>query len=97
MKRIARELLALTLPIVFVTGGLAAPASADTKMFLPSVIKLDQKAKSVTLPLFRGNHNGDTVWYIVTESSDQNDAKRRGVIWAAKLSNALGTAAVQRV
>lgn len=72
------------------------PASAETKMFLPSAIKLDQKAKTVTLPLFRGTHNGDTVWYIVTESSDRNDAERRGVIWAPKLANALGTKAVQQ-
>ena len=97
MRRIPNGLLALTLSVVFVGGGLSKPAAADTKIFLPSAIKLDQKAKTVTLPLFRGTHNGDTVWYIVTESSNRDDAERRGVIWAPKLSNALGTAAVQRV
>lgn len=97
MRRIPKQLLALTLSVVFVGGGLSKPAAADTKIFLPSAIKLDQKAKTVTLPLFRGSHNGDTVWYIVTESSNRDDAERRGVIWAPKLTNALGTAAVQRV
>lgn len=66
---------------------------ADT--LLDSQIALDKEAGTITLPLMRGTHDGDTVWYIVTESSDEKDARRRGVNWAPKLDNALGTAAVQ--
>ena len=64
MRRIPNGLLALTLSVVFVGGGLSKPAAADTKIFLPR---------------------------------NRDDAERRGLIWAPKLSNALGTAAVQRV
>jgi hypothetical protein len=52
----------------------------------------------VTLPLHAGaTLKGRTIWYVVTESSDQADAKRRGVNYSNKMLNALGTAAVQKV
>jgi hypothetical protein len=65
------------------------------KTFLNSTIALDITQQTITLPLFSGIHNGSPVWYIVTESSDKKDARRRGVNWSPKLVNALGTAAVQ--
>ncbi|MEO6529037.1 MAG: hypothetical protein ABIP93_20630, partial [Gemmatimonadaceae bacterium] len=65
-------------------------------LFIESVISLDPVTVNVTLPMFKGRYNGSDVWYIVTESSNQDDAKRRGVNSAPKLANALGTAAVQR-
>ncbi len=50
------------------------------------------------LPLFRGEGpDGGDVYYIITESSDFRDAVQRGVNWAPKLVNALGTPAVQHV
>lgn len=51
----------------------------------------------MTLPIFKGQHDGKTVWYIVTESSDEENAEKLGVNFAPKLANALGTAAVQDV
>jgi hypothetical protein len=51
----------------------------------------------VTLPIFEGRRNGETVWYVVTESSNQQDAERRGVNFAPKLANARGTFAVEKV
>src|SRR5215470_13717222 len=51
----------------------------------------------VTLPLFRGASHGQTVYYVITDSSDRSDAATRGVYYAPKLANAEGTAAVQIV
>lgn len=56
---------------------------------------IDINDGSVTLPLFEGRHDGDTVWYVVTESSNPGDARRRGVNEARPLRAALGTRAVQ--
>jgi hypothetical protein len=63
-----------------------------------SALELDTENKIVVLPLFRGEGpDGGDVYYIITESSDFRDAVRRGVNWAPKLLNALGTPAVQEV
>ncbi|MFO0773080.1 MAG: hypothetical protein U0172_00270 [Nitrospiraceae bacterium] len=51
----------------------------------------------VTLPIFEGQRNGETVWFVVTESSDKADAATRGIHWSPKLANGKGTLAVQSV
>lgn len=51
----------------------------------------------VTLPMFEGRRNGETVWFVVTESSDRADAEKRGVHWSPKIANGKGTLAVQKV
>jgi hypothetical protein len=51
----------------------------------------------VTLPIYEGRRNGETVWYVVTESSNKEDAERRGVNYAPKIANARGTVAVEKV
>lgn len=63
-----------------------------------SALRLDIEAKEIDLPLFRGEgpYGGD-VYYILTESSDYEDAVKRGVNWAPKLLNAVGTLAIQEV
>jgi hypothetical protein len=64
---------------------------------LPSAMRIDIEHETVTLPLHEGRTaDGRTVWYVVTESSDQADAQRRGVNYSNKLLNAVGTAAVQK-
>jgi hypothetical protein len=65
------------------------------EVFIQSTINLDPKTGNITLPLFKGQHKGQTVWYIVTEASDKKNAARLGVNFAPKMANALGTAAVQ--
>jgi hypothetical protein len=63
----------------------------------PGALNIDIAHETVTLPLYRGaTLDGRTVWYVVTESSDQSDATRRGVNYSNKMLNALGTAAVQK-
>ncbi len=63
----------------------------------PGALSIDIAHETVTLPLHKGETpNGRTVWYVITESSDQADAKRRGVNYSNKMLNALGTPAVQK-
>ncbi len=98
MRRTTTTLLAAVVTILFAAGGLAGAATTTSSGdVLPSAIKLDRAAGTVTLPLFKGTHDGRKVWYIVTESSNKDDAERRGVNHAAKLTNALDTKAVQKV
>ena len=84
----------IALSAIPASGQVATTSSSGD--VLPSAIEVDRAAGTVTLPLFRGKHDGKKVWYVVTESSNKDDAERRGVNHAAKLTNALGTEAVQR-
>lgn len=74
-----------------------SPASPGIFAYLiPSALDIDIAHETVTLPLYHGlTSAGKDTWYIITESSDQNDATQRGVNYSNKLLNALGTAAVQ--
>lgn len=50
-----------------------------------------------TLPLYRGTSGGQNVFYVVTDASDQDTARRLGVNFAPRLNLAKGTAAVMPV
>ena len=95
MRKIVIGLVAVA--ILFATASVT-PASARTTLFLSSATNVNLTAQTVTLPLFKGRTAaGDKTFFIITESSDRNDARARGVNWAPKLTNALGTKAVQPV
>lgn len=64
--------------------------------FLASANQFDGQAETSTLPLYQGMHNGTMVWYIVTESSDRDDAEARGVNWTPRLTSALNRMASTR-
>ena len=49
------------------------------------------------LPLHRGTSHGETVWYVIMDSSSQADAQQLHVNFAPKLGNAKGSPAVQAV
>ena len=95
--------LAAMVAVLLTSGAANTPASADGGTLTTNVnatataFQVDAVHERVTLPLFRGVQNGQTVWYVITESSSKDDAERRGVNWSGKLANALGTRAVQRV
>ena len=75
-----------------------AAAGGGLTLFLQRATALDFDGRTVTLPLFKGRTPaGDKTYFIITESSDRADARARGINWAPKLANALGTAAVQTV
>ncbi len=77
------------------TAAVGAPADGQ---LLASATAIDDAAGTATIPLFTGvGPGGDDVGYVVTESSDRADAEERGVTYAPKLANALGTKAVQKV
>jgi hypothetical protein len=63
---------------------------------LASAVALDKVNHTATLPLYRGVVPGrGQVYYILTDTSDFNEAVRLGINWSPKLHNALGTKAVQ--
>jgi hypothetical protein len=52
-----------------------------------SAIQVDLSKESVRLPLYKGTANGQTVWYVLLDASDQGIAHDLGVNYAPKLSN----------
>ncbi len=52
-----------------------------------SAIQVDLSKESVRLPLYKGRANGETVWYVLLDASDQGIAHDLGVNYAPKLSN----------
>ncbi|WP_198047595.1 hypothetical protein [Kutzneria sp. 744] len=59
-----------------------------SKTILPSAIKVDLQNEYVRLPLHKGDYKGRTVWYVLTEASDQGAADDLGLNYAPKLANA---------
>jgi len=70
-------------------------SSSDRRVFLASA--QEHPDFTVTLPLHRGTSHGQTVWYVVIDSSSGDDADAKGVNRSQKLANVRGTAAAQRV
>jgi hypothetical protein len=69
-------------------------------VFVKSALAVDftYRNASVTLPLFRGlSPQGKDVFYIITEASDFEVARRMGVNYAPKLAEAIGSPGVQNV
>ncbi len=88
---------ALALGLAGATASTAAPSRPAVKSLLRSAISVDAQAETITLPLFKGRTvAGKATWYIVTDSSSRADAAHRGVNFAPRLRNTLGTRAVQK-
>jgi hypothetical protein len=79
-------------------GSKDAPASAKglgpltgllprDHLTVESAIQVDLSKESVRLPLYKGKANGETVWYVLLDASDQGIAHDLGVNYAPKLSN----------
>jgi hypothetical protein len=55
--------------------------------------KVDLEQNTVTLPLYQGQlEDGRSVWYVLTDVSDEGVARQTGLNYAPKLANATGTA-----
>ena len=54
---------------------------------LESAIQVDLTANTVRLPLHKGRANGQTVWFVLLDSSDPGLANDLGVNYAPKLAN----------
>ena len=93
MKRILVAVLAATTSLAAVSTH--ADASDSRKQTLTSAVE-DRVANTATLPIHQGiDAGGQSFWYVVTDSSNQKDARSRGVNYSPKLANARGTSAVQ--
>lgn len=69
-------------------------------VFVKSALAVDftYRHATVTLPLFRGvSPTGSDEFYIITDASDFDVARRMGVNYAPKLAKAIGSAGVQEV
>ena len=68
-----------------------APAGHKTlpeeKVVVESALGIDLTNSSVTMPLHRGKFKGQTVWFVITESSDFGLANDLDVNFAPKLAN----------
>ena len=73
----------------------AARADGGGQLFVKSAV--ENSDGTVTLPVYKGTSKGQTVYYMLLDSSDGNDADRLGINRADKLANARGTGAVQKV
>jgi hypothetical protein len=73
----------------------------DKQVFIKSVLALDysdKTAKSATFPMLQGwTAKGEKTYYIITESSDYEDAKKLGVNFSPVMKYAIGTKGVQNV
>ena len=69
-------------------------------VYIKSALAVDftYRKATVTLPLYQGKGpDGKDVYYVITEASDFNVARRMGVNYAPKLANAIGSEGVQNV
>jgi hypothetical protein len=105
MKTLARRRSALALALLAAATALSmtvvanagARPSGTFHSTLTSAIALNPRAETITFPLHRGlTATGATTWYVVIDSSNKADAASRGVNYAPRLANALGTKAVQK-
>src|SRR6266567_3806021 len=56
-------------------------------LVLESALQVDLTHETIRLPLYKGTANEHTVWFILTEASDQGLAKNSGLNYAPKLAN----------
>jgi hypothetical protein len=89
--------LAVVAAASVVVVGSAEAKGTSFRPTLKSAISVNASAETITLPLHKGlTASGATTWYVVIDSSDKADAASRGVNYAPRLANALGTKAVQK-
>lgn len=83
--RLAMLLVLMALAI----GPVVAAELPREQLVLRSALSVDADAHTVTLPLHRGRTTGGgTVWYILMDSSDAQDAAARGLVHAPLLKHA---------
>ncbi|GAB3760154.1 hypothetical protein GCM10028796_08230 [Ramlibacter monticola] len=88
----ASALLAFT---AWTVAGVAPAAAGERTLFIASAV--EHPDDTATFPLYRGRRGAMDVWYVVLDTSDGNEAQRRGINVSQKLANARGTPAVQKV
>ena len=74
-------------------GSVAASELPRDHVVLASALRVDADTNTVVLPLFNGTVSGKAVYYIITESSNQADAAKRGLNYAPHIGAAFTQAA----
>jgi len=97
MNRLMRHTTTAGLIFALALTGPPASGAADSHMLLLRSATENAGLTEVTLPIFKGIRNGKTVWHVITESSNPDDAARRKVHYSPKMANAKGSGAVQKV
>ena len=95
LNRHGLKLVACAFAALWFSIGLSSAQAADRELFITSAV--EHPDNTVTLPLYRGTSNGQTVWYVLLDTSDGKDAVRLGINQSSKLNNARNTSAVQKV
>lgn len=86
-----------------IAPGMTVSAQADemlpsSKFTIKNTIALNLSKHFTTVPLFQGRFNGQPVWFVLTESSDERMASDMGLNFAPRLANIpAGHPAVQDV
>lgn len=75
----------VAVPAGAASGSSSADRCGDAQCTMTQTILLDAVAEEITLPYYQGASPEGNVNYVVTESSNRDDAERRGVNWAPKL------------
>ena len=88
--------LASALALALATGAMASDGgtSGGSTLFVRSAV--EHTDGTVTLPLHRGTSHGQTVYYVVLDTSNGNLSQSLGANTSQKLANARGTSAVQK-
>lgn len=76
-------------------ASIRSDSDSDAAVFLKHAV--EHPDGTVTLPIHRGTSHGKTVWYLLTDASNEDFADEHGINLARPLANARGTAAVQKV
>ncbi|MDQ3386436.1 MAG: hypothetical protein M3475_02340 [Actinomycetota bacterium] len=78
----------------FATAQETAAPNTENDEFLPeenlvleSAVAVNLSKDFATLPLHKGNVDGETVWFVITDTSDEAIADELGLNFAPKLSN----------
>lgn len=94
MKNVLACLLIIALLFVTVGQG-AAHADGGRTLFIKSAV--ENPNDTVTFPLYRGTSKGQTVYYIILDTSNGALADQWGVNRSQKLANLVNSTAVQHV
>jgi len=92
-KSLAASVALGAVGLSLVLPGLGKSASAQSQylpadhVVLKSARNVDVKNQTAVLPIHKGNFNGKTVWYILTDASDFGIARDLDVHYSAKLAN----------
>ena len=74
------------------------PGSLRTRPFRFNTSACENGNSTIArLPLHRGTSHGETVWYVIMDSSSQTDAERLHINFAPKLANVTKTTATSTV